>query len=47
MAGSIRTVLDDSRLRAELIQKGYEQVKKYSWEDMAQKTLEIYKSVVK
>lgn len=47
IADSALKVLGDKNLRARLIQKGYEQVKKYNWEDMALKTLGVYKSVVK
>jgi glycosyltransferase involved in cell wall biosynthesis len=39
-------VLDNNNLRQELIQKGAEQVKKYSWQRMAEQTLEIYKKVL-
>jgi glycosyltransferase involved in cell wall biosynthesis len=35
-------IADDSR-RAELVELGYEQVKKYSWEECAGETLEIYR----
>jgi glycosyltransferase involved in cell wall biosynthesis len=42
IAEGIEKVINDSELRNSLIQKGKEQVKKYSWERMAKKTLEIY-----
>lgn len=42
MAESIKKILDSEELRNDLIRKGYEQVKKYSWEKMARKTLKIY-----
>lgn len=44
---AIKAIYTDEGLRADLVSKGYEQVKKYDWGNMAQKTLEIYKSVVK
>ena len=42
MAIKIEAVLADKILRDDLIRKGYENVKKYSWEDCATKTLAIY-----
>ena len=42
MASKINDVLTDKKLRADLIKKGYEQAKKYSWERMAKQTLEVY-----
>jgi glycosyltransferase involved in cell wall biosynthesis len=46
MARAIDEVLSDKALRDSLIQKGYEQVKKYSWEDVARKTLAVYERVL-
>ncbi len=43
MARSIEKVLADENLRAELVKKGYQQIKKYSWKRMAEQTLEVYK----
>ncbi len=45
MAGAISKVLDDQDLRAELMRKGFQQIKKYSWKKMAEQTLEIYKKL--
>lgn len=45
MAQAIERVLKDSDLRQELIKKGFEQVKKFSWEKTARETLEVYKKV--
>ncbi|MFA4817290.1 MAG: glycosyltransferase family 1 protein [Parcubacteria group bacterium] len=42
IAQAIEKVLSDDSLRQALIQKGYAQVKKYSWKKMAQNTLAIY-----
>jgi glycosyltransferase involved in cell wall biosynthesis len=46
MATKINEVLTDDALRQELIKRGYKQVKKYSWERMAQQTLEVYKKAL-
>ena len=42
IAKVILQVMQDEKLKAELILKGYAQVKKYSWEKMARETLKIY-----
>lgn len=42
MADSIYRVISDTSLRNELIHKGFEQAKKFSWEKTAKKTLAIY-----
>ena len=42
--GIIR-VMADKILKYDLIQKGYQQVTKYSWKKMATETLEIYKKI--
>lgn len=42
----ISEVLDNPKLRGELISKGRKQVKKYSWRRMAEQTLKVYKSVL-
>jgi glycosyltransferase involved in cell wall biosynthesis len=46
MAAKIDGVLSDEKLRKVLIQKGYNQVKKYSWERMAKQTSDIYKKIL-
>jgi glycosyltransferase involved in cell wall biosynthesis len=35
-------IISDENLRRDLKIRGYEQIKKYSWEDCAKKTLEVY-----
>lgn len=45
LAQAIRKIADDKDLREELIKKGYEQAKKYSWKKMARKTLGVYESI--
>lgn len=42
MAETIEKAIFDGELRQNLIRKGREQIKKFSWEKMARKTLEIY-----
>jgi glycosyltransferase involved in cell wall biosynthesis len=44
---AISQVLNDSSLRFELIKKGYEQLKKFSWKKTAEKTKKIYESLIK
>jgi len=39
---AIMNVLKDQNLRADLIEKGYEQIKKYNWQVMASETLKVY-----
>ena len=46
MADAINEVLTDKNLRIELIKKGAEQVKKYSWERLAKQTLEVYQKAL-
>lgn len=46
MARKINDILTDEKLRSDLIKKGYSQVKKYSWQRMAEQTLEVYKKVL-
>ncbi|HVW23032.1 MAG TPA: glycosyltransferase family 1 protein [Candidatus Saccharimonadales bacterium] len=46
MAQAINDVLTDQKLRADLIQKGAEQTKEYSWRQTAEETLAVYKRVL-
>ena len=46
MAKKISTVLEDESLRKDLIAKGYEQLKKYSWKKMAKETHAIYEKIL-
>lgn len=46
MADAINEVMTDKNLRDNLIQKGREQVKKYSWQRMAEQTLAVYKQAL-
>ena len=36
----------DDRLRADLVAKGHEQVKRFSWYDTARQVLETYRDVL-
>ncbi|MEI6751446.1 MAG: glycosyltransferase family 1 protein [Candidatus Saccharibacteria bacterium] len=47
MTNKISSVLTDKKLRDELISKGYKQAAKYSWQKMAQQTLDVYNEVLK
>ena len=46
IAEKISDILDSPKLRADLIKKGYEQTKKYSWHRMADQTLAVYKKAL-
>lgn len=46
MAAKINDILTDTQLRASLIKKGCGQVKKYSWQKTAEKTLAVYDGVL-
>ena len=44
IAKKIKMILDNPSIRQELIKKGYQQVKKYSWKRMARETLRLYEN---
>ncbi len=46
MQKQIERVIKDEELRKELVKKGYEQVKKYSWWECARKTRGVYEGVM-
>jgi glycosyltransferase involved in cell wall biosynthesis len=46
MADAINEVLTDKALRQELVRRGYEQAKKYSWRRMAEQTLSVYEKIL-
>jgi glycosyltransferase involved in cell wall biosynthesis len=46
MASAIRKVINDETLRKKLIDAGYKQVAKYSWERMTRQTLAVYKTIL-
>jgi glycosyltransferase involved in cell wall biosynthesis len=45
IARAIRRIITDEALRKDLMEKGYRQVQKYSWKNMAKKTLSVYNSI--
>jgi glycosyltransferase involved in cell wall biosynthesis len=47
MANSINTVINDTEIRNKLIKAGRSKAKEYSWERMAQQTLEVYKKALR
>mgnify|MGYP001572978739 CR=1 FL=1 len=47
IAGKIEKVVNDDKLRREMIKKGHEQVKKFSWEKTARETLKVLEEVGK
>jgi len=46
IAAAINDVLTDQKLRQDLINRGHEQVKKYSWRRMAEQTLAVYRQIL-
>lgn len=46
IAAKINKVLTGEKLRKELVEKGYQQVKKFSWEKTARETLKVLEEVV-
>jgi glycosyltransferase involved in cell wall biosynthesis len=47
IARGLRRVLVDEPLRQELRRKGFEQVKKFSWDRSAERVAEVYRAVVR
>ena len=45
IADKIEKILKDATTRTDLVEKGRQQVKKYSWQKMARETLDVYESV--
>ncbi len=45
LAQAMRQVLTNSKLRDDMVRKGLEQSKRFSWEKAAEQTLEVYKKV--
>lgn len=43
----VKILMKDKRLREDLIKKGVEQAKKFSWEKAANQTAEVYRSLIK
>lgn len=47
IAQKIMLIINDNKLRKELIEKGYKQIKKFSWEKTAKETLKVLEEVGK
>ena len=47
IAEAMLKVLTDSAKREQMIEKGFEQIKKFSWKDSAKKTIDIFESISK
>ncbi|MCD6419940.1 MAG: glycosyltransferase family 4 protein, partial [Synergistetes bacterium] len=47
IALGIRTVLSDENLQKELVRKGFERVKLFSWEKTAKQILEVFEEVLR
>jgi len=47
IARGIREALLDEERRSELIRRGFEQVRRYSWAQTARQVLEVYREAVK
>ena len=45
LSAKIKTILENENLRKRLVEKGQEQIKKFSWEKCAQETLDYLKSL--
>jgi len=43
---SVKRVISDNNLRNEMINKGYERIKDFSWQETANRTKKLYKSVI-
>jgi glycosyltransferase involved in cell wall biosynthesis len=46
IAGGLREVVENEDLRRDLIKKGLNQVKKFSWEKTAEETIRVYERVL-
>ncbi|RJQ37936.1 glycosyltransferase family 1 protein [Candidatus Microgenomates bacterium] len=46
IASKMKLLINDEKLRKELIEKGHQQVKKFSWEKTAKETLKVLEEVV-
>ena len=46
ITNSLKQMIDDSSLRAQLMEKGYQRVKKFTWQQSAQQLKLVYKTVL-
>jgi len=44
--GAVERVLDEPELRCDLVGRGRERLRRFSWEEMARKTLDVYREAV-
>lgn len=47
LANAMSNLVADSNLRSQLIEKGFERIKKFSWHKTAQETIQVYESLLK
>jgi len=47
IAGAIRNLIEDARLRESMVAKGFQQANRFSWEACARTTLDVYRRVAK
>jgi glycosyltransferase involved in cell wall biosynthesis len=47
IAAAMQQLVDDEELRKELVRRGYENVKRFSWEKCARETLAVLESVAR
>lgn len=45
LAGAMRRIVNDKKLHSELVSKGYQRSKEYSWEKTAQRYVELFKAL--
>lgn len=45
--GKLKVVMEDKKMREEMIRKGFERVKEFSWEKCAFQTAEVYRNLLK
>jgi len=43
LTNKLKIIIKDKKLRSKMVQKGFEQIKKFSWERNAEETLKLYK----
>jgi glycosyltransferase involved in cell wall biosynthesis len=46
MVHAIETILSDSGLQGQLVQKGHQQAAQFTWQKAVAQTMDVYKSVV-
>ncbi|HEY3341520.1 MAG TPA: glycosyltransferase, partial [Anaerolineae bacterium] len=46
LASAMTTVLEDSALRGRLMERSLQQASRFTWDDVARQTLDVYRSVL-